>query len=354
MNKRILFVMFAIIQFSFLSAQNFSQVLQNYGAAVGRIEILNRNGILVSSGTGFVIEESGKIISNAHVVKQAYYGENYSVTIIFEQSEDPERAYYAEIVSYSEELDLSLLQLEESFPISCLLGPREKPPLMEPIMVVGYPLGQRFKSTPGYIQAFQDIPASGEMVDLSAPVNPGNSGGPVFNQNGEVIAVVRSYIPGYNFNLAIPISTVIDFLAGDEGRVDLIINSDPTGSRVFMNGLYKGVTPLELSMIRMDYEIRIEADDYQYITEEIALSENTELDFNLVPIESTKIDVTINTNPSGADIYVNNRYVGESPVTFEADPFSKLRIRAEHNEYENSYETITTTAESEQEYQLDF
>jgi S1-C subfamily serine protease len=130
-----------------------------------------------------------------------------------------------------------------------LIDEKKQASLMSEIVVAGYPLGKNFKATPGFIQAFQNIETMGLMIDLSAILAPGNSGGPIFNSNGKVLGIATATIQGYNFNLAIPVENLRSFLEGRANRIEFKINSNPEGSRVFLDGDYKGETPVTLELI---------------------------------------------------------------------------------------------------------
>lgn len=172
----------------------------------------------VSSGTGFFISDTGLLITNAHVVDQfravyiqiPYFGK---------------RRFDVDVIGVSPERDLALLQVipEDLAIIQSELG--EIPYLefgnsddihrADEIMTLGYPLGQQsLKSTVGIVSGRQHIEGR-SMIQIDAPINGGNSGGPSLNRSGKVIGVNTAGIVeggAQNVGYIIPSSEVQLFL----------------------------------------------------------------------------------------------------------------------------------------------
>ncbi len=165
-----------------------------------------------SRGTGFVIDiEKGIIMTNAHVVENA-------ISIVGRNPELGKRELRLHLLSICQEKDVALLVMNID-DISLLTNGRKSPAELnmkfgdslqlhqtENVMVIGFPLGQdSIKFTTGVISGFQaTIEEKEDTVDrdedqpsfiqITAPLNPGNSGGPAVNQKGEVIGVAAAGI----------------------------------------------------------------------------------------------------------------------------------------------------------------
>ncbi len=172
------------------------------------------------SGSGFIISEDGYILTNYHVISYAvvYGGE---LTVLTQDG----TKYPAEIIGYVESNDIAVIKIDAEGLSPVKLGDSDKMLVGEWVYAVGNPLGElEYTMTPGIVSAQDrvittqdDITGSQtsiNMFQISAAVNHGNSGGPVYNTRGEVIGVVAakyadadSGIEGLGF--AIPINDAI-------------------------------------------------------------------------------------------------------------------------------------------------
>lgn len=158
-------------------------------------------------GSGFFINADGYLITNAHVVNQA--------KLIWVQLPSLGKMIIdVEVVGISPERDLALLKVtdggleiirKELGAVPFLsLGDSDLVRRSDDVLALGYPLGQSFKSTTGVISGYEQ-----HLIQTSAPINPGSSGGPLLNINGEVIGVNCSGITeAQNVGYAIPSATV--------------------------------------------------------------------------------------------------------------------------------------------------
>ena len=88
----------------------------------------------------------------------------------------------------------------------------------EPVFVIGNPLGLEHTLTTGIVSARRTYEGK-KWIQMSAPISPGNSGGPVFDGKGKVIGVATAVIHGYgraqNLNLAVPVDQVKQLIKSD-------------------------------------------------------------------------------------------------------------------------------------------
>lgn len=134
-----------------------------------------------AAGSGFLIDDD-LIVTNAHVVEGAAH-----LTV-------GGTAVPAEIVGYSEEADLALLQANELIDGHVFSWVEEQPRVGDDIAVMGYPRGKEFNFTRGVVSSLEptgDIfRDTVQYIQTDATVNLGNSGGPLVAQDGQVAAVV--------------------------------------------------------------------------------------------------------------------------------------------------------------------
>ena len=165
-----------------------------------------------STGSGFVIDEKGRIVTNQHVV-----GDAESVTVVFEDGEEAK----ARVVGTDPSTDIALLQIED-------VGGRELDPLPlgssdaleigDTVVAIGSPFGLQGTLTAGIVSALdREIGApNGFTIDgaiqTDAALNSGNSGGPLLDSQGRVVGVnsqIQSESGGnVGIGYAVPIDTV--------------------------------------------------------------------------------------------------------------------------------------------------
>ena len=185
-----------------------------------------RDEVVRSAGTGFVIDPSGLILTNSHVVENAtrieidFYG-------------DDERDFYeARVLGRDPLSDSALLELVERPDwelASATFGDSSQMAPGDWVMAIGNPFGYGHTLTVGVISAVgRGIrPVRGREVDMlqtDAAINPGNSGGPLLNIRGEVVgvntAIISDRIGNVGIGFAVPINTVRDLLDQlHEGKV---------------------------------------------------------------------------------------------------------------------------------------
>jgi len=158
------------------------------------------------SGSAFAVgtSRSGRtnVLTAYHVVQPVWVGGGATVRL-----ERDGRAYPASIVDVSPANDLALLRI--SAKITGIVPARASPSSGEQILVVGAPLGLTESITTGVVSAIRSNPdGPGTMIQFDAPVNPGNSGGPVVNARKEVVGIADAKAEGAEgIGLAVPIKT---------------------------------------------------------------------------------------------------------------------------------------------------
>lgn len=148
------------------------------------------------TGTGFALN-NGYIVTNNHVVDGA------SKISVIGIEENVATEYAATVVSYDKNNDLALLRLSGESPITSAIPyalVNRMCDVGEDIFVLGYPLttymGNEVKLTNGLISSRSGYQGDITTYQISAPIQPGCSGAPVFDKNGNIIGIINAGIPG--------------------------------------------------------------------------------------------------------------------------------------------------------------
>jgi len=179
-----------------------AQIFAEFAPAVVTVSIKGPIGG-EGGGTGFIIDAAGTIGTNYHVIDSA--------TEIKVKLMDGTIADEVEILDQNEAQDLALLRIKTPAKLTTVvLGDSDKVAVGERAVSIGNPLGLDHTLTDGLISARRMLQGK-RMIQMSTPVSPGNSGGPLFNSRGEVIGVSSAIYHGgsmlaQNLNLAMPIN----------------------------------------------------------------------------------------------------------------------------------------------------
>jgi serine protease Do len=144
-------------------------------------------------GSGFVIDPSGVIMTNQHVIAGAY-----DIQVLF--SDGVRRSGH--VIATSPRIDLALIKVEAKQPLPTVhWGNSDDVRIGEPVFAVGNPLGIGVSVTSGIISGLNrnllDTPFD-DFIQTDAAINHGNSGGPLFNRRGEVIGIDTAIISPTN------------------------------------------------------------------------------------------------------------------------------------------------------------
>lgn len=217
-------------------------------------------GEFENRGTGFFIDSYGHLVTNAHVVDQA-------TLIWIHVPALGKRAIYTDVIGFCPDRDLALLKVKDEdlaflyehfdsiIPIP--LGDSDKVRRTEPVLVLGYPLGNyMMKSATGVLSGLEFY-SGYALLQITAPINLGNSGGPLINAHGEVIGIAIATVHGsQNIGFAIPINELrmvldelykpglvrseglgIQYNYATEELAQFLGNPLPTG--IYINKVYK-------------------------------------------------------------------------------------------------------------------
>src|SRR6476620_9166629 len=178
-----------------------------------------RHGEMMGQGSGFLISSDGYAVTNNHVVDGA---DKVEVTT------DAGKTYTAKVIGTDPRTDVALIKVEggSDFPFAKLSDGKTR--IGDWVLAVGNPFGLGGTVTAGIVSASGRDIGSGpydDFIQIDAPVNKGNSGGPAFNMQGEVVGVNTAiYSPSggrVGIAFSIPASTVKSVVAQlkDKGSV---------------------------------------------------------------------------------------------------------------------------------------
>jgi hypothetical protein len=150
-----------------------------------------------SLGTGFVVRSDGWIATNLHVIVG---GPHVKVTLRDERELD-----VVELLAASPEYDLALVRVQARGLRTVSLGNSDAIRPGDPVIAIGNPLGLEDTVSNGLVSARRRYNGF-EVLQVSAPIAPGSSGGPLFNERGEVVGVATAVLQGgQNLNFGVPV-----------------------------------------------------------------------------------------------------------------------------------------------------
>jgi len=168
------------------------------GGKVGQNSSDNEFSGWKGNGSGFFIDPSGYIVTNNHVVENA-------TEVEVDAIQDGQRVFFkAKVISTDKTNDLAVLKItDDKFKAYTTLPynfKTETSDVAESIFALGFPeanrLGVEVKFTDGKISSKTGFKGKPEWYQISVPVQPGNSGGPLFDYNGNIIGIVNAKIEG--------------------------------------------------------------------------------------------------------------------------------------------------------------
>ena len=141
---------------------------------------------IISLGSGFLIDDKGHIVTNNHVIDNA---QEINITV----GDNEKKIYKAKVIGKDKKTDLALLKIDSKDPIPFVkFGSSDDIRVGEPVIAIGNAFGLGGTVTSGIISAKgRDLGNQfyEEFIQTDASINLGNSGGPMFNMEGEVIGV---------------------------------------------------------------------------------------------------------------------------------------------------------------------
>ena len=246
------------------------------------------------AGSGIIMTADGYICTNQHVVEGAK-----TIKVILSD----ERMYTAEYIDGDELNDIAVIKINVHGLTPALIGNSQESHVGDRVMVIGTPYGVEYRGTmtSGFISALNrqhvlrnesgTVNKVQKLIQTDTSVNPGNSGGPLFNMKGEVIGVVAMKIAGTDYEgmgFAIPIESVIEMINDiiEHGEITDSTGGAKEGAALGISGyeVEKGVTYADSG----DYHFTVVDDPYSGVRS-IKYPVNPVLDlYDYIPLDDTE------------------------------------------------------------------
>lgn len=181
--------------------------LARLASSVVMIGVLDQQGECFASGSGVMIAEGGYILTNFHVVEK---GSSFLIRI-----ENEEQTYQtSELIKYHPDFDLALLRIDRKCQPIPLYQNSAKLVRGQKVVAIGSPLGLFNTVSDGIISGLRET-SSGPMIQFTAPISHGSSGGALLNLYGELIGLLAGgFDDGENLNVAVSYRSMAPFLSG--------------------------------------------------------------------------------------------------------------------------------------------
>lgn len=181
--------------------------LAQLASSIVMIAVHDSRHEVIGTGSGIMIGRGGYILTNDHVVSG---GRFFSVRM-----EDDEEIYPTdEIIKYNYNLDLAVIRISRQLNPLPIYNGAQKLVRGQKVVAIGSPLGLFNSVSDGIISGFRNI-RNVDMIQFTAPISPGSSGGAVLNMQGEVIGIsTAGFDDGQNINLAVSYEDIRMFARG--------------------------------------------------------------------------------------------------------------------------------------------
>jgi S1-C subfamily serine protease len=162
---------------------------------LGLIRFVNPNNSFTASGSGFFISNNGIIATNAHVVKDA---KTIEVSVL---ENEINKKYEAKVLLIDNDNDVALIKIEDILFTTNLKLPykfNDKVAVGEKVFTLGFPkiqmMGENYKVTDGIISSNTGYNNDTKYFQISVPIQSGNSGGALFDKDGNIIGLTTAKI----------------------------------------------------------------------------------------------------------------------------------------------------------------
>jgi len=177
-----------------------AELVKSVKPAVVYVATFDAGGQQEGLGSGFVVDASGIVVTNLHVIQGA---RALAVKV------DGEIYDKVEILEYDARRDIAVLRIRPFGRLQTVpLGDSDAVEIGEEAVAVGNPKGMEHTVSSGLISAFRQDEGY-KLIQISVPISPGSSGGPLFDRRGRVIGITTAQLRGegvQNLNFAVPIN----------------------------------------------------------------------------------------------------------------------------------------------------
>jgi S1-C subfamily serine protease len=177
-------------------------ISQEANGRVVSIVMSDKDGHPIAQGSGFLVSKDGQVVTNYHVIKSGN-----SAVIKF-----PDGAFFVVdgVLASDKDRDVAIIKAHGSDFRALTLGDSDRLQVGEEVVAIGSPLSLESTVSNGIVSGIRTVEEEGgKLLQITVPISPGSSGGPLFNMSGKVVGITTSYLRGgENLNFAIPINDV--------------------------------------------------------------------------------------------------------------------------------------------------
>ncbi len=183
------------------SQESDSKSIESIAESVLYLELFDEDSQLIGTASGFLIDDGMTIVTNYHVIEEAY-------SIVARPKEGKLRTRCNTILAYDIGADLAVLRCDSYLNVEPLtLGNAHLVSQGDNVYAIGYPLGVANTLSDGIVSSVYEDDFGVDVIQITAPISGGSSGGPVVNTDGEVIGVICAYYErAQNLNISISVS----------------------------------------------------------------------------------------------------------------------------------------------------
>lgn len=200
----LLSLLFSFNRITALFAQTITEIVEQVGKSVVMIVAYDITGSPIGQGSGVFIAEDGQILTNAHVLEDAYSAEVVSTVGIFKR---------VRILYKDDKRDLAIIEVatDQATPADFAFNDTDFK-AGQRVIAIGNPLGLEKTVSDGLISGIRQTEDGVELIQTTVPISPGSSGGVLLNESGQVIGITASTLcGGQNINFAISLNTIVAF-----------------------------------------------------------------------------------------------------------------------------------------------
>lgn len=184
----------------------------------------------IALGTGFLVQPDGVIVTNYHVIATG----NVAVVKFVDGTVSPVDG----VLAADRVRDLAIIKIHGRTFRTLTLGNSDQIQVGEEVVAIGNPLGLELSVSNGILSGVRGGEKdSGKLLQITAPISHGSSGGPLFNMFGEVIGINAMFLEGgENLNFAVPINDAKNLLSTKSATLHSLPNEQPSGNATSAEG----------------------------------------------------------------------------------------------------------------------
>ena len=211
--------------------------------AIVSIVMSDKDGHAIAQGSGFLVSKDGRIVTNYHVIAE---GSSAIVKL-------PDGAFFVVdgVLASDKARDVAVIKAHGENFRTLTLGNSDRLQVGEEVVAIGNPLSLESTVSNGIVSGIRTVEEEGgKFLQVTAPISPGSSGGPLFNMAGEVVGITTLYLKGgENLNFAIPINDAKRLLLAKFSKLQALPNeTEPVKAQT-----HDGGAPSSVSLSDRDY-----------------------------------------------------------------------------------------------------